>query len=132
MASLNAAVRQTEETDSETPSRQHSCARFLAYCGLSVGLVALYALLANSDWRGGTQLHTISEVVATLVALIVGILALTRYYTKKSNSHLFIGTAFLGTPFLDGYHAIVTSTAFDQLFPSAPLQTRRGVGALPS
>ena len=54
------------------------------------------------------------------MALLVGVIALVRFYSKKNNTILFIATGFLGTGLLDGYHAIVTSSYFDQLFPSAP------------
>jgi len=60
------------------------------------------------------------EFAATLLALVVGILALIRFYSKKDNTFLFIGSGFLGTGFLDGYHAFVSSPAFKQYFPSPP------------
>ena len=85
---------------------------------LVAGLVLLYFALTGSTWRGNTQLHTISEVVATILALIVGLVALVRFYTKKNNTYLFIGAGFIGTALLDGYHAVVTSTFFHEAFPS--------------
>lgn len=90
------------------------------YIFLFVGLFFGYLLLRDSTWEGNKQLHTIMELVATLLATFVGILALVRYYTKKNNYLLFLGTGFLGTAFLDGYHALVTSTFFDRLMPSPP------------
>jgi len=60
------------------------------------------------------------EVIATMLSLFVGCLALIRFYTKKSNTFLFIGAGFLGTAFLDGYHGIVTSEVFGAMFPSPP------------
>jgi PAS domain S-box-containing protein len=58
------------------------------------------------------------EVIATVLALLVGVMALVRFYSKKDNTILFIGAGFLGTAFLDGYHALVTSTAFAPYLPS--------------
>jgi PAS domain S-box-containing protein len=60
------------------------------------------------------------ELAATLLALIVGVLALMLFYAKKDNTFLFIGTGFIGTGFLDGYHTLVTSSVFMQYFPSPP------------
>ncbi|MCH8961428.1 MAG: PAS domain S-box protein, partial [Bacteroidetes bacterium] len=94
--------------------------RIFSYFTVGGGLLLVYALLRTSSWQGNTQLHTLMEVVATLLALFVGIVALVRFYTKQNNTFLFIGTGFLGTAFLDGYHAIVTSTAFASSFPSVP------------
>jgi len=67
---------------------------------------------------GTAQLHTIMEALATILALIVGSLALLRYYTKKNNLYLFIGTGFVGTGLLDGYHAVVSSEYFRIFMPS--------------
>ncbi len=94
--------------------------RVIAYLVLFTCLFLGYFLLRDSTWRGSTELHTLMEIAATLLALFVGILALVRFYTKKKNTFLFIGAAFLGTGFLDGYHTVVTSSWFHQLWPSPP------------
>jgi len=98
--------------------RDHS--RTWIYTLSASALFAIAILFQESGYRGSTQLHTIMEVIATLLALIVGIVALVRYYSKKDNMYLFIGMGFLGTALLDGYHCIVTSTFFHQKFPSPP------------
>ncbi|MCZ6625256.1 MAG: GAF domain-containing protein [Deltaproteobacteria bacterium] len=90
------------------------------YIATFVAFFLGYFLLRDSTWQGSTELHTLMEVAATLLALMVGISALVHFYSKKSNTFLFIGTGFLGTALLDGYHAIVTSQWFDQLWPSPP------------
>jgi len=82
--------------------------------------IALYALFRDSGWQGNKQLHTVMETIATLLAFGAGLLALIRFYAKKSNTYLFIAAAFIGTALLDGYHAIITSVYFDYLFPSHP------------
>ena len=94
--------------------------RIFSYFSVGGGLLLVYVLLRTMTWQGNTQLHTLMEVVATLLALFVGIVALVRFYTRQNNTFLFIGTGFLGTALLDGYHAIVTSTAFAEYFPSVP------------
>lgn len=58
------------------------------------------------------------ETAATLLAAIVGALALVRYYTQRSNAILLVGAGFLGTAFLDGYHTVVTSVFFRPYMPS--------------
>ncbi|MBP86682.1 MAG: hypothetical protein CMJ64_08200 [Planctomycetaceae bacterium] len=96
-------------------------ARLSTYACITSLLVIAYITLEFTDWAGNTQLHTLMEVVATLFALIVGVVALVRYYAKPHNMILFIGVGFFGTAMLDGYHAVVTSTFFSEVFPSAPL-----------
>ena len=86
-------------------------------------LVLLFLInlhLRRVMWRGSTELHTLMELAATLLALTIGTLALVRYYSRKENSFLFVGTGFLGTGLLDGYHAVVTSSFFAAHFPSPP------------
>jgi len=84
--------------------------RLLQYLGVSVALLLGFAWLRDSLWQGSTELHTLMEVVATALALNVGVLALIRFYTRKNNTFLFLGSGFLGTGFLDFYHTVVTST----------------------
>lgn len=91
--------------------------------GATYGVLALvlffgYFMLRGSTWQGSAQFHTLMELGSTLVALFVGVLALVRFYAKKSDLFLFVGTGFLGTAFLDGYHAVVTSTFFADFLPS--------------
>lgn len=83
-------------------------------------LLVVFAGLTRLQWISSVHFHTIVEVVATLLAAQVGILSLLRFYSKKNNTFLFIGTGFIGTAFLDGYHAVVTSEYFHSEMPSAP------------
>jgi len=92
--------------------------RASSYAVVAVGLTVGFLLGHGSGWRGSAELHTLMEAVATLLALLIGAMALVRYYSKKSNTFLFIGAGFLGTAFLDGYHAVVTSAFFRPFMPS--------------
>lgn len=92
--------------------------RITAYLAIAFGLSAVLLLGRGSTWQGTEELHTLMEVLATFLALIVGVMALLRYYSIKESIFLFIGVGFLGTSFLDGFHAVVTSTYFKPLMPS--------------
>ena len=101
--------------------RRGDAIKIYSYAGVAGLLLAIYVLLEMFTWsNGNTQLHTIMEVVATLFAAVVGVVALVRYNARRHNMILFLGVGFCGTALLDGYHAIVTSTFFHQLFPSPP------------
>ena len=102
--------------NSEPPS--FASRRIATYMAVGTGLVLCYGASRNLNWTGSANLHTIMEVVATLLAMTVGVMALVRFYSKRNNTFLFIGAGFLGTAFLDGYHAIVTSVAFQPYMPS--------------
>ena len=92
--------------------------RIASYCACAIGLVILYVALRETTWQGTRGLHTTMEVAATLLSLVVGALALVHYYSRKNNTYLFIGTGFLGTAFLDAYHAVVTSEFISPYLPS--------------
>ena len=85
---------------------------------LAVLLPISYWVLSFYDWQSGAGFHTSLEVLATTMAVVVGLMALVRYYSQKDQLLLLLGTAFLGTAFLDGFHTIVTSTYFKQFMPS--------------
>jgi len=85
---------------------------------VSVALAGLYALTHHLDWVSSATLHTVIESIAMLLALIVGAMALVRYYSAPDNKYLIIGSGFIGTGLLDGYHTVVTSTYFQTFMPS--------------
>jgi methyl-accepting chemotaxis protein len=110
--------------DSQSQPRSSSIdAVGLIWTYVVVGVVVLIGILALQTlkmYQGNRQLHTNMEVVATLLALIVGALALVRFYSKKDNTYLFVGVGFVGTALLDGYHAVVTSDLLAYIMPSPP------------
>jgi len=112
-----AAVDGTVEMIS-TPASRATKQKTATYALTFVVLLAIFFLLRQSAWLGSKDLHTIMEVIATLLALMVGVLGLVRYHTKPNNTILFIGAGFFGTAMLEGYHAVVTSRWFEQLWPS--------------
>jgi PAS domain S-box-containing protein len=93
--------------------------RWTLYVAAAAVLFAADLPLRRIHWQGGVQLHTLMEAAATLLALAVGKLALVRFYSRKDNTFLFVGTGFLGAGLLDGY-AVVTSTFFTFSSPSPP------------
>ncbi len=93
-------------------------ARAWSYLFLVMALCAFYWYFRNSGWTSGPQFHTIQEVAATILAAVVGALALVRYYSRKSSTYLLLGTGFLGAACLDGYHALVTTPYFVTFLPS--------------
>ncbi len=105
---MAAAVRERiASTGPQSPGR-----RVGAYLLIAAALLVGYAALSDVEWQGTAQLHTVMEVVATVLALFVGVLALLRYYSFKRGGLFFVGVAFIGTGLLDGYHAVVTSESF--------------------
>ena len=83
-------------------------------------LGALFFAVRSSSWLGSKEIHTLMESTSTLMAAVVGVLALLRFHARRDMVVLLIGTGFFGTAMLDGYHAVVTSQWFDQLLPSPP------------
>jgi PAS domain S-box-containing protein len=53
--------------------------------------------------------HDILEALATLLAFVVGPLALVRFYARKRGTFLLLGTGFLGAGVLDFVHLLVSA-----------------------
>ena len=101
-----------------TPTDNQSRIRIRTYAALAVTPTLAYLVLRGTPWVSSAEFHGLTETLATFLAVIVGTMALVRYYSRKDNTFLLIGAAFLGTGFLDGYHAVVTTTFFTRFFPS--------------
>jgi diguanylate cyclase (GGDEF)-like protein len=86
-----------------------------------MGLVlpAVVLALRNASWKGDSELHTVAETIACGLALTAGSMALVRYYTKKDQKFLLIGSGFVGAALLDGYHAAITSSILAGYAPSS-------------
>ena len=99
---------------------QHIAAnrRVMAYWTTGIALAGGIFLSREITWTGSAELHTVMETLATFLAAFVGMMALVRFYSRKDYLFLYIGVGFLGTGFLDGYHAIVTSFYFKPMMPS--------------
>jgi hypothetical protein len=92
-------------------------------CGFTTLVVLLSGfLLYGAHLEGNAEFHTLLEAMATLLALMTGAMALVRYYAKKNSTFLILGTGFLGTAIIDGFHGIVTSSFFTWHMPSPPAQ----------
>ncbi len=98
-------------------SSRIAATRRLTFIVVAAVLFVGHVLLRDSDYFGNANRHTLMEAVAMLLALIVGLIAMVRFYSKKTNLFLFVGTGFIGTALLDGYHAVVTSPTFKPYLP---------------
>ena len=82
----------------------------LLYVLLFVVLVAgALVLRENLVWQTGPTAHTVMESISTVLAALIGGLALVRYYSRKQATFLLIGTGFLGAAILNLNHALITS-----------------------
>jgi signal transduction histidine kinase/DNA-binding response OmpR family regulator len=105
--------------------------RRFAYGILALGLLLVAPLVHGSTWLGSAQLHTLIETTRTLLALTTGVMALVRYYTKKSSTYLLLGSGFLGAAILNSYHTAFTSTFLAGRTPSALSALTYWSGAVP-
>jgi signal transduction histidine kinase/DNA-binding response OmpR family regulator len=99
------------------PEQSHG--RSIGYVLLVTALLAGAFVFHRATWKSNSELHTLLESIATVLALITGAMSLVRYYTKKTSTFLLLGTGFLGTALLNAYHAAVTSSFLVGRTPSA-------------
>ena len=97
--------------------------RAASYVAVAALCLALAPWLRSVGWVSNAYLHTLHETVAAMLALGVAILALVRFYSRRSNTSLLLGAAFAGTAFLDGYHAVVTAPFFTGFFEASDLSS---------
>ncbi len=90
----------------------------LACVAIGACIAASSWVLSGLNWHGDAQLHTETEMLATVLAFVAGCLAIVNYYSQRTALPLLIGAALLGTAMLDGYHAYVTSDHFRHYMPS--------------
>ena len=79
------------------------------YAATLVALLAGGLLIRRFPWHGNREFHTVLETIATVLALMTGVIALVRYNARKTPGYLLLGWGFLGTALLDGFHAVITS-----------------------
>ncbi len=82
-------------------------ARAAAYCALAAGLLLSFLAVREVHWSTSPVVPAMLELAASIVALIVGTLALVRYYSRKNDTLLLIGAGMLGTAALDAYQFLV-------------------------
>jgi len=92
--------------------------RIVAYGATAIGLTAVFMAFGGRGWQGDASLHTDLEIIATVLAGIIGAMALARFYSKRENSFLFLGCGLLGAALLDAHHALVTSEPLRSYMPS--------------
>jgi PAS domain S-box-containing protein len=91
--------------------------QILAYAGLVLAALAARVLLEDLQWQRSAELHTLLEVVAGLLALMLTKMALVRHYSRRSDRFLLLGVAFLGTGLLDIFHGLASSPMVGEVPP---------------
>lgn len=86
--------------------------------GGAATIAFLYLVIQKILFFENVQIHTQLETVSIIFALIVGALALIRYYAHKEVTYLFVGTGFIAACFLDGVNCVVGSDIAHEIFPS--------------
>jgi len=85
---------------------EHSALYTVIFLALVGGAMVL---ASDSYWASNPAAHSVLESIATILAFIVGALALVRYYSRKQVTFLLIGCGFLGAAILDLNHVIGTT-----------------------
>ena len=108
-------------TEDELAGPDRSAERITIYWILVLLLLGGSLLIGNDVlWATNASIHTTMEAIATLLAFIIGALALVRFYSRKRVTFLYIGTGFIGSGLLDLNHAWLTSDYFMGVDVNAP------------
>jgi diguanylate cyclase (GGDEF)-like protein/PAS domain S-box-containing protein len=90
------------------------------YGAVAAAILAAFLVGLASGWEGTVQGHTLLEMVALILAVVVGLVALVRFRTVRDGTSLFLATGFLGTGLLDGWHLLISSSRFGIGFAANP------------
>jgi signal transduction histidine kinase len=93
-----------------SPPQGRSGQQIFFSCLFALVLVLLLPVLGHLSWHVTSEVHTLLETSANGLALTAGGIALARFYTKKNAFFLLLGSGLIATAFLDGYHAVITSS----------------------
>lgn len=79
----------------------------------------LWLLLSGSWGVGSAATHTLMELVATVLALVAGGIALVRFYSRPEIGFLVLGAGLVGAGLLDGSHCLLSAAGFESDAPSS-------------
>lgn len=102
-------VRRPRESPVPPEPPDRSRLRLGGYLALVGGLGLVAAWTVGHPRIFGAELAVVSEVASAVLALVVGALALVRYFAWQRRTFLYLGTGFLGTAVLDAYHVLVVA-----------------------
>lgn len=94
-------------------NRNQNSWRLYSFLAILILLSPLNLIFNDVNTSGSVLYHSLIEILSTSLALFISILALVRYYSKKDDIILFIGTGFLGTAFLEAFHGISAHTSLN-------------------
>lgn len=116
VASVNTSSEYSIANDARVGMR-----RTLLLTTLTIILIASAFWIHGRQRIGTAELHTIMEVLATVIGGFAAVLAFLRYYARRNSSFMFLclATGLFATSLLDAYHVVVTSTLITQ-YPVAP------------
>ena len=89
-------------------------------------LVVVFVFLLGFGLPGSPDgdLHTALEILSAIFAVLIGTLALIRFYVRRRSLYAWIGAGFLLTAFLDAYHGVAAgdllNVSFLQSSPDFP------------
>ena len=109
----------------ESSNRNQISWRFYSLLIILIILAPLNLIFNNVNTPSSVLFHSLIEILSTSLALFINILALVRYYSKKDDIILFIGTGFLGTAFFEAFHGIsahitLTASSVDEIIIQFP------------
>ncbi|UTW12239.1 PAS domain S-box protein [Marinobacterium rhizophilum] len=87
---------------------------------LSVLLLGGFVSALFGGWgTGSVATHTLLEVVATVLALVTGGIALVRFYSRPEIGFLVLGAGLVGAGLLDASHSLLSAAGFESETPSS-------------
>lgn len=92
--------------------------RLAAYVVTAGGVITGAIVFSGVRWQSSAYEHTTGEAAVTLLAALIGAIAVLRYCARRSGPVLLIACGFLGTAAINGVHTYVTTESYIAYMPS--------------
>lgn len=90
--------------------------RIFSYLTLTVALLISFLISSKFNWHGSVEANVLMEVTSLVLAFVIGILALIKFFTRTKRMYLFVGVGFLGASLLEVFQLTLISRFFLSAF----------------
>ena len=98
-------------------SPDRATVRLSAYCITAAAMIIGAFAFSGTQWQSSAYEHTTGEAAVTLLAALIGAIAVLRYCARRSGPVLLIACGFLGTAAINGVHTYVTTESYIAYMP---------------
>jgi len=86
---------------------------------LIILFLASYFVLGKISWPKDLGFQAMLGMASFLLASFIGVMAFIKFFTRRKNKYLFIGSGFMAVAILEGYSLVVSSSVSATLWTAS-------------